>query len=101
MITIYVYIVLADLTRRHPNLMEESIIRHMNIGFNWTYSIETEHVIPVENTRASAKTTEKFSIGGNAQTYEQALTEMVAAQHQVRTTANGTSTPSQEVKIIA
>jgi hypothetical protein len=55
-------------------------IFHSNLGYQWTYSIEVENVVPVEGTRASAKTTERFSVGGNTETYEQSKAEMATAK---------------------
>ena len=59
--------------------IQETIL-HRNVGYSWTYSIEVENVVPVEGTRASAKTTERFSVGGNTETYEQAKKEMNLAK---------------------
>ncbi len=61
----------------------QTIVEHRNIGFDWNYSLEVEKVVPVEGTRASAKTTEKFSVGGNTLTYDEAKAQMVAAREDV------------------
>lgn len=64
-------------------MSETQTIEHRNVGYNWGYSIEVEKVVPVEGTRASAKSTQKFSIGGNCETYLEARKQMGLARNDV------------------
>jgi len=57
-------------------MSETQVIKHLNTGYSWGYSLETERVVPVEGTRASAKTTEKVSLGGYVETYEEAVSQL-------------------------
>ncbi len=66
----------------------QTIVEHRNIGFDWNYSLEVEKVIPVEGTRASAKTTEKFSVGGNSVSYEEAKTQLLKAKEDITKEVN-------------
>ncbi len=65
-------------------MSEQQVITHRNVGFSWSYSLEIEKVVPVEGTRASAKTTEKFSASGNAETYSEMMTMMDEAREEVK-----------------
>jgi hypothetical protein len=65
-------------------MSEIQTIKHLNIGYDWNYSLEVEKVVPVEGTRASAKTTEKFSFGGNTETYEEAKGQLVKAMGEIK-----------------
>ena len=57
-------------------MSETQVIKHLNVGYSWGYSLEKESVVPVEGTRASAKTTEKISLSGYAETYKEALSQL-------------------------
>jgi len=67
-------------------MSETQTVEHRNVGFYWTYSIETESVVPVEGTRASAKTTEKVSVGGNTVWYNDAMSQMKTAKTEIALT---------------
>ncbi len=72
-------------------MSETQTIMHANIGFDWNYSLEVEKVVPVEGTRASAKTTEKFSVGGNCMSYEEAKNQLIIAKAEINKEANKVS----------
>jgi hypothetical protein len=65
-------------------MSETQTVWHKNLGYSWGYSLEVENVVPVEGTRASAKTTEKFSVGGNVETFAEMLEQMRAAKSEVK-----------------
>lgn len=66
-------------------MSETQIITHKTVGYNWAYSIEIETVTPpVPPARASAKTTEKFSTGGNTVTFGEMEIEMMKAREEIR-----------------
>ena len=62
-------------------MSETQIVTHQNIGHNWGYSLEVESVAPpVAGSRASAKTTEKFSCGGNTLSFDEMGIELFGAR---------------------
>ncbi len=62
---------------------ESQTIESRKVGFTWDYSREVESVTPVEGSRASNKITEKFSVGGNTETYAEAFLQMRRAKKEV------------------
>jgi hypothetical protein len=66
-------------------MSETQVVTHRTVGYDWAYSIEIETVTPpIPPARASAKTTEKFSTGGNTVTFEEMKSEMMYARKQIR-----------------
>lgn len=62
---------------------EVSIVKHLNTGYSWSYSLETESMWPVEGSRASDKVVEKRGVAGNAESFDEAVGQLRNAKREV------------------